>query len=300
MGKRRVKASRPVYETWAERRNPENATRDIWIEEENPYNVYEYAMKVYHEMSDKVPDARNIRIVTLDDDYKEWLEHEGLPDEVPSRVQYKNELDSEGVNHLMMKNKMNRAYHVLFIPIEVGGDAEKTIEVPDELPYAVCRSMQISLEEFYGFDSIYMPGCVLTPEEAAAAKLKLQMLAVEYFENNRCLPYHEKNTQVPDCHSAALFIPFVYSAPCKRADIDLAWIGREHPEWIDPADVNPQTEIPFEDDLQEMLDHSFKSVVKLGRQFATTAEIKDVYEDMQDRIMAGYKSNKAKVKIIGS
>lgn len=298
MEKKRVKASRPVYETWAEKRDPEQATKDLWIESECPYNVYEYALKVYHEMSDKVPDARNIRIVTLDDDYNEWLEHEDLPDEVASRVRYKNELDSEGVNHLMMKNKMNRAYHVLFIPIEVGGNEGETFEVPDELAYAVCRSIQVSLGDFYGFNSIYIPACVLTPEEAVESKLKLQMLAVEYFENNRWLPYHKENTKIENCHSAALFIPFVYSAPCKRADIDLAWIGREHPEWLDPADVNPQTEINFEDDLQEMLDHNFKSIVRLGRQFATTEEIKDVYEDMQERILAGYRREKAKVKLV--
>lgn len=294
MEDRRIKASRSTYEEWKQTHEdePEKHTKDEWVSRIKPYNVYDYALMVYQDMSRRVPDARHIRIVTVDEEFEDWLEHEDLPNDLQSRVQYKNEITGADADRLLIKNRMNLAYYVMYLPIVVSIDAGSVLHIPEKLGKETTDMIKESLEAFYGEGSVYLPGDLLTPEEAFVSELRMQMLADEWFSKGAELPYPHREKSLSEYTDMILFLPLVYSAPCKRADIDLDQISMSHPEWLDPTDISLDEDIKLPENLVQMLEHDLGGRVQIGQCLIYEREVTTAYQTERDKILDGKKKKK--------
>lgn len=294
MEDRRIKASRTTYPEWtlSHEGEPEKLTKDEWIERAKPYNVYDYALMVYQDMAKRMPDARHIRIVTIDEEFEDWLEHEDLPYSLQSKIQYKNEISGADADRLLVKNRMNIAYYAMYLPVCVSAPQGETLHIPDRLSEETRRSMKGSLEQYYGEGSIYLPGDIFTPEEAFVSELRMQKTADEWFHNRIALPFHEKSKDLSEYTDAVLFIPFVYSAPCKKADIDLDKISLSHPEWLDPTDVSLEEDVHFSEDMTVEMGKDMNAVVAIGQCLVCEKEVETAYRSEREKILAGKKTKK--------
>lgn len=296
---RKIKASRSVYDTWkkfqAER--SEDTSKDAWVKTANPYNVYDYAYFVFKQVTGKSHDKETcIRVVTIDEEYEEWLEYEGRKDSIESRHNYKNLLSIEDIDRLLIKNRMNRAYYPLYLPFTVESDGKGFVKTSGTLTDETRDSIKRSMEVFFGSDTIYSLGCFVTPEEAKTLDIKLQMMACAYFENGISLPLTPKITDPAEYDAAVVFVPLVYSAPCMSADVNYDAILHTHPEWVDPSDVDLHNEIVYEDMLQDLIDEDLGGSVYAGNTIAIGKSIEDVYKEAQEALCLRLKTQGRKIK----
>lgn len=287
MENKRIKASRSTYEEWkrAHENDPKACTKDEWQARVKPYNIYDYALMVYQDMSGKVPDARHIRIVTVDEEFEDWLEHEGLSNDVRSKVRYKNEIDGANADRLLFKNRMNLAYYVMYLPLIVSAKNGSTLDLPEKLSGETADLIRESLEAFYGKGTVYLSGDLLTPEEAAVSEFRLQMYADEWFSWGIEIPYPHQNSNLSEYTDVILFLPIIYNAPCKRADIDLDQISLSHPERLDPTDVSLEHDISFPDGMVEMLEEDLRGTVRMGQCFVCEPEVENAYRAERDKLL---------------
>lgn len=207
---------------------PNDELYSIWNNSFYPNNVIEFVTNIAYKnhKARRKDKADNIKIVTLEDSFYDWLQTKDLTESMNACAEYGAQFSDEDLLSLMKKTKMDVSYSVsaleiaFVFPKEIG---EGMLHY--SLSENVCSTIKEYLQSvFTDSNEIFVPGILMNTEEFRQEEDKLINLAKTYVETGQAGKYFEFERQiVPDSSSKSivLCIPYVVYEKHTSAIFDL-------------------------------------------------------------------------------
>ena len=154
------------------------------------------------------------RVVTIDDEYFEWLKKEGLENTRENRMDYINHVvDDDNATRLMKKHGWDVEYFTLGIPLVVFHSKDN---IPKYTRYMfqadVVKKLKEYLEKIFGQGNIFLSRYILNLEDYPENAERFQDIAKISFESGATVQLGKWEEQHVDEESGIqlLIIPFVF------------------------------------------------------------------------------------------
>lgn len=213
-----LKVGRFAFNTWM-KCNPDSNIHE-WEESQKPYSLTLYIMSILNKIcfnrNITIEDLDAVQIVTLDENYTQFLKENNLADSVDVRSQYF--LTEDEANDILRKNKLDKDLQVMVIGVVVSSREEKDV-------LAISKEtkdyIQDCLSKLYG--EVWFPGYLMTAEDVENESERLISMADQYFEKKQKITLSKyEDITVEGCDGTTIpmdftFIPFVVNGPNRNA-----------------------------------------------------------------------------------
>ena len=175
-------------------------TKDVWFEtnpdsteEEfeqiaSPYNPYDFISNMLENTQDvNFDDIAIIRLITLGQEYLDWIKKHGLKNTEESRIKYINELSLQDADRVMKKYRYDRVLTLscFFVSLASVNYSVLPRKTMFQLKKEDKERITEILEEVYGEGNVYVPGCIVKPDVYTMQKDRFAEMAIDYFENGK-------------------------------------------------------------------------------------------------------------------
>lgn len=281
--------TRYTKEAWL-RCYPESNENE-WEEVQQPYSVSDFLKKQFEILEYKgfcTDHIEEIHIITLDEEYFDWLEKEGLENTEDSRKLYRvPEKDSD---RLMRKHRMDRDYKVMFLPVStfLKGNVKEYV-----LSQNTAGKIREYLRNVYGKGNVWFPGYVLNCQNLLFDISKFQRIGVTCMEEKKKISLGEyESAEVKNAASenwdetfinpTLTLLPFLVKGTFDRSVIRL----NEKEEEAVEADFPEDHDFDFEGfGVEKMLRKDFHAHdVYAYNNCVSVFEIEDLINEWQEMI----------------
>ena len=194
-----------------------DSNEEEWIQTTQPNNLKLYLCTIYTQIEklvEKNPDL-SYRIITIDDEYFEYLNAHNIENTSQNRIEYIKQVTDEDALRLYIKHKDEfMSYKVAGMPITLYSKelypTDKAINT--ELPEELRKKIERYLEQFYGEKNVYVPQYLLKPSTILTDYERFYSLADDYLENNRKIKLGIYGTQTikKGTNITRLYIPIYF------------------------------------------------------------------------------------------
>lgn len=259
-----------------------NSNYDEWRTRMRPDNVFDFIDTQIETFGLKKKKAL-YKVVTIDDQYFDWLKKENKDDNEENMSEYSLLMDDDTAVLKMEEAGLNIIYEVLYLPIFIiKMNALNNKKSEFVLNNGLKNKITRYLETFYKHADVYVPGYLLKPDVASESENRVLDIAKMYFEENKEVNLEAwKNQEYLDAsiNMFSLYMPFIIRYPIKDINFDseslfkinLEMVIKQDPtsaimtkegiKALDLKNVKPIEDTSLEEDLKQYFDCSLCSII---------------------------------------
>ena len=199
-------------------------TKDVWFktnpdstEEQfqmiaTPYNPYDFIVNLVERVEDiNFDEIDAIRLVTLGQEYLDWLKENGLKNNEKNRIKYINSIDTDEADQIMKKYHYDRVLSTsaFFVSLKGEGFSNMPRKTVFRLEKEDKERITEILENIYGEGNVYVPGCIVKPDVYILQRERFEQMALDYFVDGKESDVKRWMEQkfAPDTNISAVVIP---------------------------------------------------------------------------------------------
>ncbi len=235
--KKPVRIDVPRYDIglWAKlkKSKPELCTEE-WEEAARPWDVRE----IVENALKKMPRGSEARIITLDEEYEEWLSKTGQEDSLEGFAGYADTLNDADALRLFNKYEYNTPYDIYGLPVIASSEKPFPTQLRLEIGDEERAELEAYFESIFGDNCTYVPGYMLEAETFIEKYGAMLSLCEVRFREKRRIRLDEL-TEIrfqEGINLARLYIPvgirlWRQTAVLRKAnDENMAMLIREYPD----------------------------------------------------------------------
>ena len=183
---KQMNVTRYTKEVWF-KTNPDSTEEQYEIIA-SPHNPYHFiANMMEHTPDSAYEDVAEMRLITLGQEYLDWLHENGYENNEKNRIDYVNSISTEEADEIMKKYHFNRVLSLggFFVSLVSEGYSMIPRKTVFRLEKEDRERITEILEETYGKGNVYVPGIMVKPDVYVLQKDRFEEMALDYFVNGK-------------------------------------------------------------------------------------------------------------------
>lgn len=189
-----------------------------WKEKNYPENIYDlttyYVIRRVANNPEILDYLKEIKVLTIDDQYLNWLEEKGLTHSEKSVFLYVENRDNSFWDQRLQESQMNEQTHILGLSFTSLITNAKNNRTQYRLSQEAIDKLADFIKTKYKTDNVYIPGWIIKGSDTAKYTQSIDVMANEYFNNHRRIRLGQCEEQAySDEEMANGFIPLPFFIP---------------------------------------------------------------------------------------